>query len=521
MVKVFAIDSKCKNTELDFQKLNKAWFPEIKKSFIIVQIMLFNSLQFLIFFPLVTLIYFLLPHRLRWLHLLIASCIFYCAFIPVYILILFFTIIIDYIAGIYIEKSEGHKRKVFLISSIVANVGVLAVFKYYNFFIDNSNALVHALNPHAGSLPMLNIILPIGLSFHTFQAMSYTIEVYRKHQKAEHHFGIYALYVMFYPQLVAGPIERPQNMLHQFYEKHPFRWDNLSWGLRLMLWGFFKKSVIADRLAIYVNAMYDNPHAYHHGNVAIAAILFSFQIYCDFSGYSDIALGSAQTMGFVLMKNFDRPYFSSNIAVFWRRWHISLSTWFRDYLYISLGGNRVSAFRRNINLLITFLVSGLWHGANWTFIIWGGIHGVCVLVYNNVKQIGSGRLSIGSKFVNNLATLSGIIITFIIVTLAWVFFRAPSFAQATDILSYIFKHGSDGKWFQPSISTSSGTFGTTWYLFVSFLIILLLGSEEILTRFNNKFTSYALVDSIWMGLLIFLVFTMGVFNLNSFIYFQF
>jgi D-alanyl-lipoteichoic acid acyltransferase DltB (MBOAT superfamily) len=351
--------------------------------------------------------------------------------------------------------------------------------------------------------------------------MSYTIEVYRGHQKAERHFGIYALYVMFYPQLVAGPIERPQNMLHQFHEVHIFDKSNLWWGLRLMLWGLFKKAVIADRLSVYVNAIYDNPHNFHHGNVIVAAILFSFQIYCDFSGYSDMALGSAQTMGFVLMKNFDRPYLSSNIAVFWRRWHISLSTWFRDYLYISLGGNRGSALRRDINLMITFMVSGLWHGASWTFVIWGAIHGVCVFIYNNIKKALPTSSVPEYGLLVRVVSLLGVIVTFCIVTLAWVFFRAATLAQATDILSYMFTRPPHGSWFEFPIIGQDMMLGKIWHVFILFLILLLLGSEEVLNRFNNKFTNYNLVDSMWLGMILFLLLTTGVFSQNSFIYFQF
>jgi alginate O-acetyltransferase complex protein AlgI len=325
--------------------------------------MLFNSIEFLIFFPVVTILYFLLKHKYRWMLLLAASCYFYMAFRPVYILILAFTIVIDYYAGILIEQSKPERKKAFLIMSIVGNLGVLAIFKYYNFFasIFNTHFDTHS--------PLLNILLPIGLSFHTFQAMSYTFEVYRGNQKAERHFGIYALYVMFYPQLVAGPIERPQNILHQFHVRHKFDYELAKSGLLLMAWGMFKKVVIADRLALFVNEVFDHPSDYSGPSVITAALFFSFQIFCDFSGYSDIAIGSARVMGFTLMTNFDRPYASASISEFWRRWHISLSTWFRDYLYIPLGGNRVSKPRAYLNLFIVFLVSGLWHGANWNYII--------------------------------------------------------------------------------------------------------------------------------------------------------
>jgi alginate O-acetyltransferase complex protein AlgI len=314
-----------------------------------------------------------------------ASCYFYMAFVPIYIAILGGTIVIDYFAGIYIEKHIGAKRKWLLIISLISNITVLFVFKYYNFFIDNINGLFN-LDSADSSLPYLSILLPIGLSFHTFQAMSYTIEVYRGTQKAEKHFGIYALYVMFYPQLVAGPIERPQNILHQFHEHKKFNYQNLSSGLKLMAWGLFKKVVIADRLASLVNEVYSNPTNYTSLPLIITTFFFTIQIYCDFSGYSDIAIGAAKTMGFDLMKNFNRPYAAQTISDFWNRWHISLSSWFKDYLYIPLGGNRVKIPRLYFNLMIVFIISGFWHGANWTFIIWGTIHGFYLIVALLTKE---------------------------------------------------------------------------------------------------------------------------------------
>jgi len=291
------------------------------------------------------------------------------SFVPAYILILGFTIVIDYFAGILIEQSSGNKRNFYLILSIAANVGVLAVFKYYNFLNDNLTAILGDFG-YQNKIPYLSILLPIGLSFHTFQAMSYTIEVYRGHQKAERHFGIYSLYVMFYPQLVAGPIERPQNILPQMHAKHEFKYENVVEGLRLMLWGFFKKIVIADRLAIYVDAVYNNADKHSGITLITATVFFAFQIYCDFSGYTDIARGAARVMGYELMLNFRRPYLAKSIKEFWSRWHISLSTWFRDYLYIPLGGNRVPIPRWYLNLMIVFMISRLWHGAALTYIIW-------------------------------------------------------------------------------------------------------------------------------------------------------
>lgn len=387
--------------------------------------MLFNSIEFLLFFPIVTIVYFLLGHKDRWWWLLVSSCVFYMVFKPEYLLILGFTIVIDYFAGIWIENAVGKRRKWFLIISLVANIGVLAFFKYTNFAIF---ALAQANIVH---FKLLDFILPIGLSFHTFQAMSYTIEVYRGNQKSERHFGLYALYVMFYPQLVAGPIERPQNVLHQFYEKKSFDYQRVTSGLKLMAWGLFKKVVIADRLALFADKVYNSPMEYEGVPIIVATIFFTFQIYCDFSGYSDIALGTAEVMGFKLMKNFDRPYFSKSISEFWRRWHISLSTWFRDYLYIPLGGNRVGKTRQYFNQFVVFAVSGLWHGANWNFIIWGALHGF-YLVFARITQkqrTAFNKITRLEKAPFLLKTLQAFI-TFCLVAFAWIFFRGNYLEQS-------------------------------------------------------------------------------------------
>jgi D-alanyl-lipoteichoic acid acyltransferase DltB (MBOAT superfamily) len=380
----------------------------------------------------VTLLFFILPERVRWLLLLLASCTFYMAFVPKYILILAFTIVIDYFAGILIESAEGHKRRLFLSASLVANIGVLALFKYYGFLTSNLVAVAHLLGVEA-HLPALHILLPIGLSFHTFQAMSYTIEVYRGHQKAERHFGIYSLYVMFYPQLVAGPIERPQNLLPQFRAEHPFDYDRVTAGLKLMALGMFKKVVIADRLASRVDVVYNNVHLHHGLALLSATLFFAFQIYYDFSGYSDIALGAAQVMGFKLMKNFDTPYFAGSLSEFWRRWHISLSTWFRDYLYIPLGGNKRSPLRSSLNLLIVFTVSGLWHGAKWTFVIWGALHGF-YLIIGKLTRAGRERWGLPAG-----RGLPSVLITFLLVMVAWVFFRANDVSDALYVLGHMFR----------------------------------------------------------------------------------
>ena len=436
------------------------------------------------------------------------------AFVPIYILILAFTIIIDYFAGIYIENAEGRRRKLFLILSLVANIGVLAVFKYYNFINENLSFLLHGFGL-TDPLPFLSILLPIGLSFHTFQAMSYTTEVYRGHQKAERHFGIYSLYVMFYPQLVAGPIERPQNLLPQFREKHDFDYDRVVGGLKLILWGFVKKLVIADRLAIYVNAVYNNPEHHNGMTFLIATIFFAIQIYCDFSGYSDIAIGTAKVMGFKLMTNFNRPYFAKNISEFWKRWHISLSTWFKDYLYISLGGNRVSIPRWYFNLMIVFIISGLWHGANWTYIIWGALNGFylvfAIITYGLRKKIAR---FVGLDKLPQLNQFLEIITTFSLTCFAWIFFRANNVTDAFTIIKKISKF--DGPIFieNPSMII---------YPFCGILLLLCveLKQEYYKGSFSFFHNKNWMIRNLSYTFLVILILLFGVFDGGQFIYFQF
>lgn len=468
--------------------------------------MLFNSIHFLIFFIIVTLGYFCLGWQGRWRLLLAASCYFYMIFKPIYILILFFTIVIDYFAGIWLEKTtDKTKKKLLLIVSLISNIGILAYFKYFNFLNENLSHLlnlVHLRNP----ISALEILLPIGLSFHTFQAMSYTIEVYRGNQKAEKHFGIYALYVMFYPQLVAGPIERPQNVLHQFHKFHAFDWEKVKSGLMMMAWGLFKKVVIADRLAMMVDFAYKSPSEKTGLTLLVATFFYTFQIYCDFSGYSEIALGSARVMGFELMENFNAPYFSTSISEFWRRWHISLSTWFRDYLYIPLGGNRVSEWRIYFNQFVIFMVSGLWHGAKWTFVIWGCLHGfyLIVAIFRNKKM---PFLQLPK---NNLGYTINLITTFILVMFAWVFFRADGIHDALIVLKKIATFS-----LHQSLETP---LNTVEMLFCLGLIGLLMLKEYRLLYIPTHNTK------LFYGLFILLavsIYALGVFNTNQFIYFQF
>ena len=487
--------------------------------------MLFNSIEFLFFFPIVTLLYFLLPYKYRWLHLLIASCIFYCAFIPAYILILFFTIIVDYIAGLFIETAKGKKRKYFLIMSIVANVGVLAIFKYYNFFIDNVNTLLHSFQISTHPLPFLNIILPIGLSFHTFQAMSYTIEVYRGNQKAERHFGIYALYVMFYPQLVAGPIERPQHILYQFREKYDFDYDRVVSGLRLMAWGFFKKITIADRLAILVNNVYSNPAENSGLPVITAAIFFAIQVYCDFSGYSDIALGSARVMGFTLMKNFDNPFMSKSITEFWRRWHISLSSWFNDYLFTPIitakrnWGKKAVVF----GLFITFLLSGLWHGAGWTFIIFGLLQGIALNYEFLTKKKRKKLFSHIPSTLNNIISIACVLL---FITFCWIFFRAKNISDAFVIIRNSFletKSSFEGSFHYGLNSVKIFYTKLDWIFILVSLIILFIVHWIQTDRSPNLLISkqpFYIRWSLYFALLLLLLFGRQM-EKAQFIYFQF
>jgi len=479
--------------------------------------MLFNSLHFLIFFPIVTGLYFLLPHRFRWAWLLAASSYFYMAFIPAYVLILYVTILIDYAAAILIERTEGVKRKRYLVLSIVANVGILFFFKYFNFFNSNIAELAQFLNWNY-SIGALNIILPVGLSFHTFQAMSYTIEVYRGNQKAERHLGIYALYVMFFPQLVAGPIERPQNLLHQFYEKHRFDYKRVTDGLKLMGWGMFKKVVIADRLAVMVTKVYDNPYDFSGLTLLMATYFFAFQIYCDFSGYSDIARGSAKVLGINLMKNFDRPYFAKSISEFWRRWHISLCTWFRDYIYIPLGGNRVGKWRWYFNIFIVFLISGLWHGAAWTYVSWGAILGIfmiCSVITRQLRQKISNLLGISKHPL--LVKIYTTMVTFHLIVFSWIFFRAKSISDALYIVGSII---SDANLKPSSIFIWQKVSLLAAFSGIIFLLIVQLvqRKHQIIEAFSNK---HILIR--WAGYvaLIWAIFMLGEFGGQQFIYFVF
>lgn len=488
--------------------------------------MLFNSLEFLVFFPIVVTLYFLTSQKYKWLLLLIASYYFYMVWNPIYILLIVGSTILNYFIGLKLdENSTKSFKKKYLYISLILNLGVLFLFKYFNFFSEIFNYIFNLLN-----LPLTahksTLLLPMGISFYTFQALSYTIDVYRGTTKSEKHLGIFALYISFFPQLVAGPIERSDRLLPQFYEKHKFNYYNVTTGLKRMAWGFFKKVVIADRIAVMVNTIYNNPTSYSGFPLIIATVCFGIQIYCDFSGYSDIAIGSARIMGFNLMENFKRPYFSKSISEFWKRWHISLSSWFRDYLYIPLGGNRVKVSRMYFNLFFTFLISGLWHGASWTFVAWGALHGVYLILgrmlkpfrENIVKQIKLDKAPMLHDFIQ-------ICITFFLCMFAWIFFRANSIGDALYICKNLFTNLSDTLTFSSIINTISNLGLDNFDLLIvifSILILLIVSLTQEKFSLNcliSKLPSFVRLFAYYAFVMYLVIFTYV--GASEFIYFQF
>jgi len=482
--------------------------------------MLFNSFRFLIFFPIVVIFYFAIPHKYRWILLLAASYYFYMCWKAEYLLLIICSTLIDYYAGLQMGKMpEKEKRRIYLILSLCANLGLLFTFKYFNFFNGSLRQAFQYLNIMY-HVPSLKVLLPVGISFYTFQTLSYTIDVYRGDREPERHLGIFALYVSFFPQLVAGPIERSTRLLPQFFEKMEFDYQRVKDGLLLMAWGFFKKVVIADWVAIFVNQVYNNPEFYPGLPSIVATYFFAFQIYCDFSGYSDIAIGAAQVMGYRLMLNFRRPYFSKSISEFWKRWHISLSSWFRDYLYFSLGGNRVKRARMYLNIFIVFLISGLWHGANWTFIVWGGLHGAYLLISRWTMQWRSKLHQIlGLVKIPQVHRIIKIAITFHLVLFSWIFFRANSISDAFLIIGNLFSA------FDVSTLFSVSGFGRQHFA-LSIISIAVLVVVELYQRNHNVrlwlSTRPVIIRwAVYYGLIMFILLFGAYDNANEFIYFQF
>jgi D-alanyl-lipoteichoic acid acyltransferase DltB (MBOAT superfamily) len=400
--------------------------------------MVFNSFVFLLFFPLVAVGYFFLTMRiglrrktlsnnLSQIFLLAASLFFYGYWNPAYLVLILISVAVTWASGLLMEGRNVREKRFVLTASLVINLGILFFFKYYGLFAETAGILSRG----GIRFPSFNILLPVGISFYTFQALGYSIDVYYGRVQAERNFICYALFVTFFPQLVAGPIERSGNLLPQFKANYEFDYDRVTSGLRLAAWGMFKKVVIADRLAVYVNGVFENPAVYPGASLALAVFFFAFQIYCDFSGYSDIAIGCARVLGFNLMTNFRQPYFSRSITEFWRRWHISLSTWLKDYIYIPLGGNRKGERRKHINLLITFLLSGLWHGAAWHFVVWGALHAIFQIIGRSTEPLRNALCrKIGLPEESRPRKAIQICITFILVCFAWVFFRANTITDA-------------------------------------------------------------------------------------------
>ena len=472
--------------------------------------MLFNSIDFAIFLPVVFALYwFVFNKDLKAQNgfILLASYFFYGWWDWRFLCLIFASTCIDYFVGLSLAREETElKRKRWLLLSFFANLGFLAFFKYFNFFVENFTT---AYSFFGGSInhTTLNIILPVGISFYTFQTLSYTIDIYRKKLAPTKDFVAFAAFVSFFPQLVAGPIERATQLLPQFFKARIFDYNFAVSGIRLMIWGFFKKIVIADNAGIIVDGIFETYQSQSYIALILGIVLFAFQIYCDFSGYSDIAIGLSRIFGFKLMTNFKFPYFSSNIREFWTRWHISLSTWFRDYLYIPLGGSRFSKYISLRNVFAVFLVSGLWHGANWTFIMWGLIHGLLFLPFFllNVKK--------NNTDLSPLTKGLYILLNFAIVTLAWTYFRADNITIAHDYLFRIFKISSGESFF-----LKTGTYALIT-LFAAFGILVLLMVEYLF--FNNQKEEVQLPTWALSMLLLLITFTGAFKNQAEFIYFQF
>ena len=452
--------------------------------------MLFNSWQFAVFLPIVFALYWSIPQRFKWFIILIASYWFYMSWNIKYVTLILFTTFISYVSALLLERTSNQRTKRFILAfTLIACLGVLFTFKYFNFF---SQSFVDFMNLFAIHLhPMtLKLLLPVGISFYTFQTLGYVIDVYRGTTKAEKHFGIYAAFISFFPQLVAGPIERTNNLLPQIKAHHEFNYEQAVYGLKLMAWGLFKKLVVSDNLAAEVDKIFENLHDYNGFVLILASLYFTLQIYCDFSGYSDIARGSSKLFGIELMHNFRSPYFSASIHEFWSRWHISLSTWFRDYVYIPLGGNRVSKFRHNMNLMITFIVSGLWHGANWTFVVWGGLHGLAQIIENAF---------VNRKEVHGFMWLIRVVCVFILCSALWVFFRAQTLSDAMYILTHMF-NGISKISKRVFLCFLFGGLTVAIYDYIS-----LVKSQEAISLINNRstFTKWLAYISLVLAVLIF------------------
>lgn len=476
--------------------------------------MLFNSLAFAIFLPIVFILYWTFPHKYRWALLLAASYYFYMSWNAKYVFLILLTTITSYFAAILLEKEEKPtKRKFILMITLLICLGMLFFFKYFDFAAISFVRLLNKFSLHLSPITV-NVLLPVGISFYTFQTLSYVIDVYRKKIKPEHHIGIYATFISFFPQLVAGPIERTENLLPQIKTEKKFNYDEATYGLKLIAWGFFKKLSIADVLAVYVDKTYSSLSTCTGFDLISAVLFFTIQIYCDFSGYSDIAIGTAKLMGIHLMQNFKSPYFSKTVKEFWNRWHISLSTWFKDYLYIPLGGNRCSKIRSYFNLMVTFLISGLWHGAGWTYVAWGGIHGTAQVFE---KIFVSSNMRKNSK---KLPQAISVFFVFIFCNFAWIFFRAENLTDACYIIGRFF---SDQKNPSTFLHNTINLSMTKLAIIICSLIILGIYDCASLKTDVIHWISHKKTGFRWAIYIVFIFFTILTAQVgdNNFIYFQF
>ena len=476
--------------------------------------MLFNSLEFLLFLPIVFVLYWFVFNKnlnIQNLLILVSSYVFYGWWDYRFLSLIFFSTVVDYFIGLGIYKQDSQKKqKLLLWCSVLFNIGVLGFFKYFNFFVESWVDLFNTFGYEIKSIWTLNIILPVGISFYTFQTMSYTIDIYRKKLEPTSDFLSFASFVSFFPQLVAGPIERASNLLPQILREREFKYKQAVQGLRLILWGMFKKVVIADSLAPMVDNIFSNYRDYGGGILWLGAIYFAFQIYCDFSGYSDIAIGTSKLFGFELMSNFKFPYFSRNIGEFWRRWHISLTTWFRDYIYIPLGGSREGKWKSIRNIFIIFLVSGFWHGANWTFIFWGLFHSVLFLpsfLFNTNRKYTSSIIG-ENKLLPTIKEFYQVSRTFILVTIAWVFFRSDTILDSLFFLKKMFLEFNLPYKFRGGLQN---------ILFLLLLEYMSRNDEKNILGFRNKKLRYLLYFILFMHVIIYQIKNQSV----NFIYFQF
>lgn len=496
--------------------------------------MLFNSLEFLIFFPIVLLVYFVLPKKLKNFWLLVSSYYFYMCWNAKYALLILTSTIITWVSGLLLEYIKGtdwsdkkRYKNLVVAFSFISNLAILFYFKYINFAADMLSQALRIVNIEL-NIPAFDIILPVGISFYTFQALSYTMDVYRDDIYAERNFFRYALFVSFFPQLVAGPIERSKNLLKQLAEPKKFNYENAREGLLLMLWGYFLKIVLADRIAIFVDTVYGDFETYAGWYLIVATVLFAFQIYCDFFGYSTIAMGAAKFLSIELTENFDAPYYSTSVAEFWRKWHISLTSWFKDYLYIPLGGSRKGKLRKHMNKIVVFLVSGLWHGASISFVIWGGLNGLYQVVGEFMQPLrdkvvhvfGLNRQSLGHKLLSMIGT-------FILIDFSWIFFRASRAKEAFAILSKMFEVRNPWILFDGSLYTC-GLDNKDFGVMIVSLIVLLVADyfkhkKVVIRKVLLKQDTWFRVLLITVSICLILLFGKygPSFDKASFIYFQF